>query len=582
MRLEPGARGVVSDLRNGYERWLGVLLMLLGAVLLLASLNVATLLLSRSDARQREIATRLAVGAGRWRIVRQFLTESLVLAACAGALGVALAVWGSRALLRIALPAAERVPLDLGPELAVDPVHARRLGGNVSAVRTGAGASRHIAAAVRGHSSNRRRPAAPSARSHAGRGAGRAVADPPGCRRSVPADARELVGAGSRDTTAHNVLMFSVDPRLAGRTGDDDLRGSTGSCSTSCETVPGAQAVTMSAVRPVSDNYYFVRSFREIGGKLLTPEQRIRVAFNHVAPGYFATLGIPLVAGRDFDERDSHRRAEGDHHQRASRAAFRGQSDRTTPRPGADAREVVGVARDTRYARREGRGRAKWSTTRSFQIAAEEHLLLRRPSRSGTPAPPPDSPKRSGRPSPASSPALTLFRVTTLERQTEDSFARERLLALAHQLFRWLRGPARLYRALWPHELRRDATDRGDGSPAGARRAAVGRPLAGRARERVDGHGRRGARAGRRLRRRSAGPEPVVRRAALRSRSPLAARPRCSSSWRSPPRTYPPAAPRASTRSRRYGTSSQHRLDPRSLRSRPDLAHPVRILSRWL
>ena len=62
LRLEPGARGVVSGLRNGYERWLSLLLMLLGAVLLLASLNVATLLLSRSDARQREIATRLAVG----------------------------------------------------------------------------------------------------------------------------------------------------------------------------------------------------------------------------------------------------------------------------------------------------------------------------------------------------------------------------------------------------------------------------------------------------------------------------------------------------------------------------------------
>src|SRR5437762_13007076 len=88
--------------------------MLLAPVLLLASLYVATLLLSRSDARQREIATRLAVGAGRWRLVRQFLTESLVLAACAGAVGVAIAVWGGRTLLRIAIPAAERVQVDVG------------------------------------------------------------------------------------------------------------------------------------------------------------------------------------------------------------------------------------------------------------------------------------------------------------------------------------------------------------------------------------------------------------------------------------------------------------------------------------
>ena len=111
LRLEPGATGAASDLRRSYERWLRLVLGLLAAVLLLASLNIATLLLSRADARQREIATRLALGAGRWRVVRQFLTESLVLAVVAGAAGFALSVWGSRALLRIAVPATDQLPI---------------------------------------------------------------------------------------------------------------------------------------------------------------------------------------------------------------------------------------------------------------------------------------------------------------------------------------------------------------------------------------------------------------------------------------------------------------------------------------
>jgi len=95
LRLEPAATGAASGLRDGYEPWLRLLLMTLGGVLLLASLNVATFLLSRSDARQREIATRLALGASRSRVIRQFLTESMVLASFAAVLGLVLASWGA-------------------------------------------------------------------------------------------------------------------------------------------------------------------------------------------------------------------------------------------------------------------------------------------------------------------------------------------------------------------------------------------------------------------------------------------------------------------------------------------------------
>jgi macrolide transport system ATP-binding/permease protein len=110
------AAGGLDQMRNTYERPLYVLMTIAGLVLLIACANVAVLLLSRAMVRRREFALRLSLGAARGRLIRQLLTESLLMAVAGGTLGILCAGWTSRALLSL-------VPVDQRPLVdgAVDP-----------------------------------------------------------------------------------------------------------------------------------------------------------------------------------------------------------------------------------------------------------------------------------------------------------------------------------------------------------------------------------------------------------------------------------------------------------------------------
>ncbi|MBW8870091.1 MAG: ABC transporter permease, partial [Acidobacteriales bacterium] len=116
--LTPGGGGI-QDLQEQYASNLHLLMAISGLVLLIACANIANLLLARGMGRKAEMSVRTALGAMRGRIVRQLLTESVVLAGLSGMVGLAIAYVGTRMLLMLAFPHAQSIPIDASPSTPV-------------------------------------------------------------------------------------------------------------------------------------------------------------------------------------------------------------------------------------------------------------------------------------------------------------------------------------------------------------------------------------------------------------------------------------------------------------------------------
>jgi predicted permease len=300
----PGGAGF-SYLRRQFSRPLKTLMGIVGLVLLIACANVANLLLERATGRRKEISVRLALGAGRLRLVRQLLTESLVLAFLGGALGVLFAFWADAGLLKLIDVPSSRA-LDLRPNLTVLAFTA-----GVSLLT---GVLFGLAPALRSTRVELAPALKESSRNLAGAGGGRRL--PFGKVLVVSQFALSLLllmGAGLFVRTLVNLqrldlgyqreglLMLNLDPVAAGYPGER-LGTFAEQMLERLRAVPGVTAVTL------SENGLFSGTESStslaISGRPEIAYPANQVSYDSVAPDYFEVVGIPIVLGRGITAKD--------------------------------------------------------------------------------------------------------------------------------------------------------------------------------------------------------------------------------------------------------------------------------------
>jgi predicted permease len=302
LQLDPASQGLAA-LRQQFSKPLWVVMAIVGLLLLITCANVANLLLSRANAREREIAVRLAMGAGKGRLMRQLMTESILLGVSGGALGAGLAYWGSRSLLALMARGRDPVVLSVHPDLsvlsfalAVSLLTALAFGTIPAWRATDVNPSRGLA-------QNTRSSASVGERYRLGKSL---------VVLQVAISLVLLIGAGLLTRSLANlnefypgfnrgnVLLFSVNPTVIGY---KDVVPLYERMLGRIRTIPGVRSASLSVHEPLTTNVSD-SSVRVLGPVPRQGEDLTPVDVEPIGPDYFQTMETPVLRGRELSVAD--------------------------------------------------------------------------------------------------------------------------------------------------------------------------------------------------------------------------------------------------------------------------------------
>jgi len=438
--LVPAARGL-NDLRNDFATPLWIVMAIVGLVLLIGCANVANLLVARASARQSEIAVRLAIGAGRGRLVRQLLTEGALLVTLGAGVGLLFARWGVSTLVRFLAGGQGSILLE--------PHFDGRVLTFVAIVAALTGLLFSIVPALHATRTDAAKPdsvrtSTPGRRARIGQAlvviqVSLSLVLLSGAALFI----RTLQKLNSVDAgfARHGIATMRVEAMLAPFDATRDAHQEHAQVARMwegllerLESQPGISSVALSTMSPMARRSRGV--LVDVVGAPQRSESDRGISLNHVTADYFGTFGIRLIEGRAFTDRD---RATSTRVAILNRSAARlyfgdaspiGRLVKFTGQRIQDPYEIVGVAQDTRYGslRKEPERMAYLPLSQAVDRVSSVIVGVRAPEPTGVVGGVRDAAAKT-----VTGAAVT--DVITIDQQIDDSMLRERLVALLATVF---------------------------------------------------------------------------------------------------------------------------------------------------